>query len=347
MVSLRFSDPGSSRRGVRRLGFTLIELLVVIAIIAILIALLLPAVQQAREAARRTQCRNNLKQLGIAMHNYHDTFLVFPPGGVDGMKGTTGRSYSFAISILPYIDQTPLFNTIMANTGAGMGDPWNLPAYFTVDIPGYICPSDTAPTNRSESPSLLNYRVSVGDTLNDNNGTNTRGIFAFRSRTGMRDITDGTSNTILMAEAVKGGIDTTAVLGGVAVGVTTSTPQACISLIDPATRTLTGAVRTDFRPPGGRAWDGRAYFAFVATAVRPNGPSCQSSTVDGGWGHATASSRHTGGIHALMGDGAVRFISENISAGDPNATSPGSGASPYGVWGALGTRANGETIGEF
>jgi prepilin-type N-terminal cleavage/methylation domain-containing protein len=347
MVSLRFSDPDSSRRGVRRLGFTLIELLVVIAIIAILIALLLPAVQQAREAARRTQCKNNLKQLGLAMHNYHDTFLVFPPAGVQGLQGTFGNRYSFAIGLLPYIDQTPLYTTMMANAGPGFSAPWQRPAYFTVDIPAFICPSDQTPGDRSESPSLMSYRVSVGDTLNDNNGTNTRGIFAFHGKNGMRDVTDGTSNTIMMAEAVMGGVDTTAILGGVAVGVTVSTPQDCLNLSDTATRTLNGAVRTAYRPPGGRAWDGRPYFTFVATAVRPNGPSCQSSTVDGGWGHPTASSRHTGGVHALMADGTVRFISENISAGDPNATSPTSGASPYGVWGALGTRAAGETIGEF
>lgn len=134
-------------------------------------------------------------------------------------------------------------------------------------------------------------------------------------------------------------------------GANTNSPQACYNRIDPANpRLLTTPFRTVFRPQGGRALDGRTYFAFFTTAMRPNGPHCQSSTVDGSWGHASASSRHTGGVHVLMGDGVVKFVSDNINTGDASAVSPGAaggGPSPYGTWGALGTRAGGETVGDF
>ncbi|MEZ5940798.1 MAG: DUF1559 domain-containing protein [Planctomycetaceae bacterium] len=345
----------TSSKLVKQKGFTLIELLVVIAIIAVLIALLLPAVQQAREAARRSQCKNNLKQLGLALHNYHDNFNVFPPGACDGMQGTSGRRYAFTYFVLPFIDQAPLYNTINQNaspTGAGLANPWTRAAYWTLDIPVLICPSDTAPANRNESPTLLSYRVCVGDLLNDN-ANQSRGLFGFRSKLGMRDALDGTSNTIAMAESVIGDDDVRSIKGGVAVSVGANNPAGCYATLDPANKQRFNsgqAVRANFRPPGGRAMDGRPYFVFFTTAMQPNGPHCQSSGVDGNWGHVPASSRHVGGVQALMGDGAVRFISENIDAGDPNATSPGGtvgGPSPYGVWGALGTRNGTEPVGEF
>src|SRR5688572_22995089 len=114
------SPPPRSRR-----GFTLIELLVVIAIIAVLIALLLPAVQQAREAARRTQCKNNLKQLGLAMHNYHDTYNAFPAMGVR-LYGSGGRNYSWVISILPMIEQGNLYQAFKTRSdmAGGLPTPW-------------------------------------------------------------------------------------------------------------------------------------------------------------------------------------------------------------------------------
>jgi prepilin-type N-terminal cleavage/methylation domain-containing protein len=119
----------------RRRGFTLIELLVVIAIIAVLIALLLPAVQQAREAARRTQCKNNMKQLGLAMHNYHDTFRVFPPGWIAVDPATNAQSAHEGISgfgwgtmLLPQIDQSPLYNQL--NLNLAINDPANLPQRY-------------------------------------------------------------------------------------------------------------------------------------------------------------------------------------------------------------------------
>ena len=349
----------------RSRGFTLIELLVVIAIIAILIALLLPAVQQAREAARRSTCKNSLKQLGLAMHNYHDTFRVLPLGmnsgwGSGGMNtggnNGAGTHYSFLIHILPQLEQAPLYQAIKAQApvsagggGAGLPDPWSKPAFWTVNIPVLQCPSDSIQGDLRESPSLLSYRVSVGDTLNNNLNNDTRGMFRYNACRTFADVQDGLSNTIMMGESLLGG-DRFDPLGGVALGEGGTTPAACIARVDPMTRKLMGAVREDFRPQGGRAWDGRPYFCVVATVVPPNGPFCNSGNPDGGWGHSTVQSRHTGGAQVLLGDGSVRFISENINAGNSNATAPvdgGGGPSPFGVWGALGSMRGGEVTGEF
>ena len=126
----------------KRKAFTLIELLVVIAIIAILIALLLPAVQQAREAARRTQCKNNLKQLGLALHNYHDVFNTLPYGVRFSASGENWGS-SFFLSLLPYVEQANAFNRVNMNNWPGWAT--NFPVYNNLDIPGYTCPSTALP----------------------------------------------------------------------------------------------------------------------------------------------------------------------------------------------------------
>lgn len=292
------------------------------------------------------------------MHNYADTYLMFPQAYNAGWGQNAGRQYSWVMKILPQIEQGPLFNVLSAKgndpvAGNRLADPWSSQAYWNLDIPAMICPSDSKPGNRNESPSLLNYRVCVGDTLQGNDNGNTRGIFRRNVCRTFGDINDGTSNTIMLGESLLGSSEFD-VLGGVAVGVAGSNPQACIARIDPANpRRLTGAVRADFRPQGGRAWDGRPYFTAFATAVAPNGPFCQSSGVDGGWGHSTAQSRHTGGVQVAMADGSVRFVSENINSGDRTSCSPGSTGcnvgpqSPYGIWGALGTMSGGEAVGDF
>ena len=141
------------RRTRRTTGFTLIELLVVIAIIAILIALLLPAVQQAREAARRSTCQNNLKQMGIAMHNYHDVVQVFPPGVIHSLTNDPmgiGTGWSWGTFLLPYIDQAPIFNQLNTQRPIDPTNATQLSLIRTI-IPVYNCPSDPH-RNNSENP---------------------------------------------------------------------------------------------------------------------------------------------------------------------------------------------------
>ncbi len=212
-----------------RRAFTLIELLVVIAIIAILIALLLPAVQQAREAARRTQCKNNLKQLALALHNYESTYGLLPPGwipadgnGYTGGRGSTGTgtngqgSWGWPALVLPYVDQAPLFNTLQVGQDirVALDDPAKL-VLMQQAFPAFKCASDTAPdvndrrrvagfagTNRNLSTS--NYvgwnSGSRGWLPMEGNPQNRKGVFFLNSNTRFRDVTDGLSNTFLLGE---------------------------------------------------------------------------------------------------------------------------------------------------
>lgn len=346
-----------------RRAFTLIELLVVIAIIAILIALLLPAVQQAREAARRTQCKNNLKQLGLALHNYHDTYGVFAPRqtGSGTPSGSSGNPHmrtriSGIVGLLPYLDQGPLYNRIQSGTEV----PWNTGTYWQVDLPALLCPSD--PVGAPPNGSLVgryNYTFCSGDSISSSGGNSgsatpivvhSRGLFGSLVCYGIRDAVDGTSNTIAMSEGSRPtGSNTLGMLSATA-GITN--PAGCNALFDRQTRTFPGGGFTGDTPWGYRWGDGAGFFNGFSTAIPPNGPSCsQNSTADHWNGTVnTASSRHTGGVHCLMADGAVRFISENINSGDQSAAWMGAtagGLSPYGVWGALGTRSGGEVIGEY
>ncbi len=353
-----------------RTAFTLVELLVVIAIIGILVALLLPAVQAAREAARRMSCGNNMKQLALAMHNYHDTHKKFPALGCPGYgttaAGTNGVWYSWAISTLPFIEQNSLFDGIMSQAsapGGGLPSPWNtgsntfLNNYWKQDIPAHKCPSDPPPNDRGESPSLLTYKVCVGDdyyqnhfALNNNSAFN-RGMFQGMRWINIASVQDGTSNTVMMGEVAGGGFAND-VIGGVAVNQQPWNPAACVARRDPADpKKLTSPVRANFRPTSGRAWDGRPYFVGFATLVGPNGPSCHWGTVDGNEHMGTLSSYHPGGAQVSMGDGSVRFIGQTIDVGNQavdDVQVPGSRKSPWGVWGALGSMSGGETIsGDF
>jgi prepilin-type N-terminal cleavage/methylation domain-containing protein len=324
-----------SRRS--RIGFTLIELLVVIAIIAILIALLLPAVQQAREAARRTQCKNNLKQLGLALHNYHDTFGVLPPFRV---RKTGFASYWYTgnvlwtARILPYIEQAPLYNQIDFNYGEGStatdGDRGPNAMLRANIIPAYLCPSDPArggvPWKEPSGaiitgPTLTNTYGRLSYMANGGNGASEsatgNGLFATNSRFGLRDILDGTSNCLTSAEGIIGfpHEQTTDPAG---------TPLAC---------PLTGTVGSQDMARGHSwFWAYRAGAAAFTTGITPNWQKTWECNLDSAGIWRAARSFHTGGVHGALADGSVRFISDNIDAT---------------TWSRLGSRNDGQPLGEF
>lgn len=337
---------GRSRR-YGRWGFTLIELLVVIAIIAVLIALLLPAVQQAREAARRTQCKNNLKQIGLALHNYHDVFNKFCDlrGGPNDGAGRGGDECGF-VRLLPYMDQAPTYNQIPQNNTVpvcwdGTFKPWN------TQLSVLMCPS-SLPTTLQGNVASKNYHFCVGTTINDNYAGATNGLFQFSQKgyKGMRDCTDGSSNTVAIAERGAGVQNSRSLIGNAAYGVGgfDTNPTLCKALAGPNLTYTTGTNVSSWGQ--GSLWPfGHAHWSAVTTVLPPNSPSCVSigDNASNAWGIHTASSYHTGGAQVLMADGSVRFVNNNIDCGNYGAGSPAS----FGVWGAIGTVAGGETTGDF
>ena len=374
-------------------GFTLVELLVVIAIIGILVGLLLPAVQAAREAARRMQCSNNMKQLGLAMHNYESTYKRLPAlghlgGDLAGSRPGLGQDMwvriAWTIPILPFIEQGPRYNAMMARarpSGRGLPRPWAGERWtyddtsttdpngaavwgfdqrnWTGDISSLICPSDSPPSNRSESPCLLNYKACMGDQYFQNHfpptshwagPRNNRGIFQINRYLSMASITDGTSNTVMLGErAGGGGVDD--VLGGVAQEVRGWAPADCLARVTTVggRRRISAPFREIQRPHTGRAWDGRPYFVGFTTMMPPNGPSCSWGWGDDNEDMSSISSYHTGGGNITMADASVQFISQSIDTGNAAAVqqTPGfqeiyGGPSAYGVWGSLGSTGGGE-----
>ena len=338
----------------KRRGFTLIELLVVIAIIAILVALLLPAVQQAREAARRSNCKNNLKQLGIALHDYHDTYTVFPPGrtGTDGTDGNDVRLAPF-VGMLPYMEQGPLYDQIMNAPNQG-DNPGSSQPWWNTQLAALKCPSDQT---QDRDNGKTNYVTNHGDRVTETESTEPerhRGIFGARVAYRVADIIDGTSNTAAFSEVIHSqsyGQDDAEVAGQVQQNVANILTDAsvCLAQLDPNNpkQFLTASAE---RRRGDRWADSRVVYTGFQTVLPPNSPSCSDGGSENTNGIVTsAASRHRGGVQVCMADGGVRFISENIDAGNPAATPPGrvTTPSPYGVWGALGTKNGGEPLGEF
>ena len=341
-------------RNSRKLGFTLVELLVVIAIIGILVALLLPAVQAAREAARRMSCGNNLKQLGLAFHNYHDTYKQFPPGRTGTTSGTLhhGGRLSPFVPMLPFIEQGALWDEIYANQGQ-TNRPWAGTSWWDTDLAALACPSDAGLQNRDRGKT--SYVGNHGDRATELENwefERGRGIFLGNRSLAMRDIKDGTSNTVVFSEIVNSpsyGGDAAEVPGNVQANTAgvQGNPQLCLDQLDPndKKRFTTGAAG---RRRGDRWGDGRPAFTGFQTILPPNSPSCVNSgnTEDPNNAIYSVYSWHPGGVQACFADGATKFISETIDTGNLSATPPGrvTTPSPYGVWGAIGTRASGETV---
>jgi prepilin-type N-terminal cleavage/methylation domain-containing protein/prepilin-type processing-associated H-X9-DG protein len=269
-------------------GFTLIELLVVIAIIAILIALLLPAVQQAREAARRTECKNNLKQIGIALHNYHETFNCFPPGWIAGTATGTPNGFGWSIHILPFIEQVNLYNALNFLTTYTTAD-----TNLSTLIPAFRCASDTGTATingvaRSNYAGVIMYTYTLPSTTVVTNAsaltaTHGGGSFGNLSKRNFRDYRDGTANTIMVGERMATGTINGITRGteGVIAGVLVAGPL------------------------------GTGDLNVVGSPTLPYGnPNNQNYPTN----YGSFSSRHAGGAQFLLGDGSVRLVSDNVNA---------------------------------
>jgi len=384
-----------------RSGFTLVELLTTIAIIGLLLGLLLPAVQSARESARRVQCGNNFKQLGVALATHLSTqgSLPYLRGGplssnttnVGGGQGVypdvcavmngqvvlpgqplpDGSTYPGAggwsghVALLPYLGEQPLFDAVSERA------PWawdvGATSPYLPQVGLLLCPSDKPRAKLADHPAYReagqhNYVFNIGDRPDvsfggtSSGGSRTwctgdavhtplttlilRGLFGLNTALTAAHVKDGMSNTLAMSECTRpssggyrGDWPTTNDADGFG-NASGATPAACTATFDGSR--YSGGVAAAGRSPGSRWSQGRAVFAGFNTMVPPNGPACA--------GYLTPRSRHPGGVQALMADGAVVFVSDYIDCGD-QAARPAttiSAPSPYGVWGALGSRGGHE-----
>lgn len=342
-------------RSVRaRSAFTLVELLVVIAIIGVLVALLLPAVQAAREAARRMQCSNNLKQIGLGLHNYHDSFKAVP----FRIGGITNRPWVGGLTrLLPYVEQQQLFDLVDA---AGFPEPWSGFAPYNSKVPGFVCPSDGKAINTPNTQvGAKNYWFSNGDYTGWWGDPYTRGAFeasghesgaaGWPAAQNFATIIDGLSNTVALSERCIPTGDAGAIRGGVAVnnpGVqypeSNNNPSLCMATKGSGGRYAAGVAVASWGPGSfSWGWPGRSEFS---TILPPNSPSCAVYGDDWNSLMFTVNSYHPGGVNVLRMDGSVSLITETINCGNLTAGSPRGGFSPYGVWGAMGTISGGESV---
>jgi len=351
-----------------RRGFTLIELLVVIAIIAVLIALLLPAVQMAREAARRAQCQNNLKQIGLALHNYHSVHGYFPPDYLQasGRRWNANHSrwsqlWSMKVFLLPYLDRSDIYNAANLDLpsygipGGWNGDPNATLRRARVEV--FLCPSDPHFDHSNPAATSQNYAGNWG-TMRFYNNWRSNGIcyspgwdWSINKPIGLRDIVDGTTFTAAFSEWIRGGMH----------------GRREFAEKDPLSWTwyagnqpglqwrlaalLRQAGNTRAQREGDKAWErlceestipqwnfkGETWWfansgrgSSIGFAIRPNRKTCNAGHASPNIVHAP-SSLHAGGVNVLFADGRVRFISEDI---DQN------------VWFAIGTRDGREPVSE-
>ena len=364
-------------------GFTLVELLVVIAIIGILIALLLPAVQAAREAARRMECTNKLKQIGLALHTHHDARKAFPPGNdglndryLTGSPGSDGGSVSASVHLFPYMEQNALYDAIVNCDEADVprtNAPWNVMAVSEADLSLLRCPSagnnsKTSPGDPTFGNRLVgpnNYVYSLGDGCwahghrpgSDTHRVSSRGMFYAHDPKNISAAVDGTSNTVGVSEtlnpATYSGTDmrtNVARYQDIWDGIPHGRPMRCsvTNLQQPGNPKVFRADLTSSSFRGMLMTMGWSDANGFTTLTPPNWPVCIYNGWND-WGVMPPTSYHTGGVNTTMMDGSVQFISNTI-----NCLSPGvdadplavkSGPSPFGVWGALGTPNGGESYG--
>lgn len=363
----------------------LVVIAIIAVLIALLLPAVQQAREAARRSQCKNQLKQ-LGLALHNYHDVHRVF-PYRSGGTgqarDGYLGNyTNQNLNAAsgmVVLLPYIDQQALYNQVVAaNFGC---EPYNIGAgvspFWKQQIPMLLCPSDTVPTSIGDSAydglGKNSYAFCGGDwaapswdgssaetPLSSAGGGSTtsaytggyhsldktpRGIFGFRTRIGLRDLTDGSSNTIAVSERAFSN-STNDLIGSVAVNISglRSNPAACLT-----TRSGTSYKSgTTISRRTGMSWGhGGPSISGFNTILPPNSPACSVFKWAGNWGIFPPTSRHTSGVQVLMGDGSVRFVSDNIDSGNSSAAIPTSGPSPYGVWGALGTKDGGEAVSAF